>query len=249
MKLALATLLCSISAFATTPVVTWGWPFTITATTMNGSAQIVTTGQPAGEQQFEPNQMLLVGGGVGYKIVTAVTGSGNPATTSSTLTLVNADWTAWTASGDASGLSMLLIADNIDHAAARVFFRTDIYSYTAVAFDVTTHADSDSYTYRTIETNSAGREHALNVTGLKPGTLWRFRPNAKDNGGTSNTGACQTDACERTVVTVTTPPDSHTPDGSCPQGRFDAHHDRAWRGRMRSEPPHLVRRADVDEDA
>ena len=204
--------------------VTMGVPFLggVTASKTSGSANITISAQPRGEQQFEANQILLVPGETGPKIVTAIAQSGDPATVSTTLTLANYDWSAFSASATTSGMSLTLLADRFDHTSLHVWARTDADACLAVAFDTSSHTTGSAYQYvtlemsNTVDTCAGQRTHALTVVGLNPATRFYFRITAKPTMGPDNSAAVSDDAHGATEFSLVTPPDNHFPDGRPP---------------------------------
>ena len=211
-----AVLICLSPAYAVT--VTLGIPYVrpVTASVKAGSGDVVISAQPAAEQQFEIGQVISISGQPGYKIVASFTQTGNPATVSTTLKLLNDDQTPFIASTSASGLTVRLIADYLDHTSLRVWSSTDVSSCASIWYDISAHTTASAYQYRSNETSCNSKVQATDVIGLAPNTRYHFRVNAKAVYGPDNSKACNSDACGSIDFAVTTPADSHAADGRPP---------------------------------
>lgn len=190
--------------------------YNITAGTTAGSADVVISGQPAGVQQFAPNQIIAISGVTGYKIVDSMRENGNPATVSTTLTLLNADRTPFQAASTASGLTVRFIGDELDHTSVRIWATTDVNACISFWFDVEPHTSGSQYRYRSGETNCNSPVSAVAIVGLAPSTTYYFRANVKTVYGTDNSTACSTDVCGALEFTLRTPVDPHEADGRPP---------------------------------
>ena len=217
-----AVLITLIPTYAVTVTPGIAYVRPVTARTTAGTGDVVISAQPAGEQQFEVGQVIAISGQTGYKIVASYTQVGNPATVSTTLRLLNDDQTPFLASSSASGLSVRLIADYLDHTSVRIWSTTDVNSCASVWFDTASHPTGADYQYRTDESACGSTVQAVDAIGLAPNTRYHFRTNAKTVYGPDNTGACNSDTCGAIDIAITTPPDSHGADGRPPMPALPA---------------------------